>query len=150
MLDFELPEWMSIRGRPSIAHQPVKQDLEQTLKFDVIYKFLAIRSSTSWFQLHLVESRDWILPMRKSFKNKRKNESTNEVPAISSNAPSVAVASTSNNSGEGRREEVRDGFILGLNFVRDLSESTDILSPLKGASELVIRGLEIAKVRSYA
>jgi hypothetical protein len=120
------------------------------LKFDVIYKFLAIRSSTSWFQLHLVDSRDWILPMRKSFKNKRKNESTNEVPAISSNAPSVAVASTSNNSGEGWREEARDGLILGLNFVRDLSESTDLLSPLKGASALVIRGLETAKVRSYA
>jgi hypothetical protein len=88
--------------------------------------------------------------MRKSFKNKRKKKSINKVPAISSNAPSVAVASTSNNSGEGWREEARDGLILGLNFVRDLSESTDLLSPLKGANALVIRGLETAKVRSYA
>jgi hypothetical protein len=128
----------------------MKQDLEQTLKFDVIYKFLAIRSSTSWFQLHLLDSRDWILPMRKSFKNKRKKKSTNKVPAISPNAPSVAVTLTSNNSGEGAREEARDGLILGLNFVRDLSESTDLFAPLKGASALVIRGLETAKVRSYA
>ena len=83
------------------------------------------------------------------FKNKRKKKSINKVPGLSSNASLVAIASTSNNSGEGRREEVRDGLILGLNFVRDLSESTDLLAPLKGASELVIRGLETAKVRSY-
>jgi hypothetical protein len=36
-----------------------------------------------------------------------------------------------------------------LNFVRDKSESTDLLAPLNDASELVRRGLETAKVRSY-
>ena len=87
--------------------------------------------------------------MRKSFKNKRKKKSTTKVSAASPNAPSVAVASTSKNSGEGRREEARDGPILGLNFVRDKSESTDLLAPLNDASELVRRGLETAKVRSY-
>jgi hypothetical protein len=84
----------------------------------------------------------------RSSKNKRKKNSTNKVSATSSNAPSAAVASTSANSGEGWHEEARDGLILGLNFVRDLSESTDLLAPLKGASALVIRGLETARVRS--
>jgi len=88
--------------------------------------------------------------MRRNFKNKKKNKPINTASAASSNVPSVAIASTSNNSGEGWREEARDGLILGLNFVRDLSESTDLLSPLKGASALVIRGLETAKVRSDA
>jgi predicted RNA-binding Zn ribbon-like protein len=86
----------------------------------------------------------------RSSKNKRKTKSTNKVSATSSNVASAAVASTSANSGEGWHEEVRDGIILGLNFVRDLSESTDLLAPLKGASALVIRGLETARVRSCA
>jgi hypothetical protein len=43
-------------------------------------------------------------------------------------------------------EETRDGFILGFNVVREISEATDLLSPLKATGLLIVRGLEITKV----
>jgi hypothetical protein len=43
-------------------------------------------------------------------------------------------------------EETRDGFILGFNIAREVSEATDLLAPLKATSLLMIRGLEITKV----
>lgn len=80
-------------------------------------------------------------------RNKHKTKQKKKKAGPSSNARSdVGVASTSANSGDGWREEAVDGVILGLNFVKDLSESTDLLNPLKAASGVVIRGLETARV----
>jgi hypothetical protein len=43
-------------------------------------------------------------------------------------------------------EETRDGFILAFNVVKDISEASGILSPLKSTCALLIRGLEITRV----
>jgi hypothetical protein len=79
--------------------------------------------------------------------NRAKAKQKKKKAAPSSNPVSAAgVASTSANSGDSWREEARDGALLTLNFVKDLSESADVLSPLKGATAIVIRGLETARV----
>lgn len=48
-------------------------------------------------------------------------------------------------------EETRDAFILGFNVTREVSEATELLSPLKSTCLLLVRGLEITRVRiAYA
>jgi hypothetical protein len=48
---------------------------------------------------------------------------------------------------DSRYEETRDGFILGFNIVREISEATDLLAPLK---LLIVRGLETTRVSTFA
>jgi len=99
------------------------------------------------FSPHLARPSDLKRGRIFQMRNKRKNKQKKKRDAgSSSKAPQNAVASTSANSGNSLREEARDGVILGLNFVKDLSDSTDLLSPLKAATGVVIRVLETARV----
>lgn len=43
-------------------------------------------------------------------------------------------------------EETRDLSILVANIVKDISEATEMLTPLKSTMALIIRGLELARV----
>jgi hypothetical protein len=47
-------------------------------------------------------------------------------------------------------EETTDGFILGFNIVREVSEATGLLAPLKATCLLIVRGLETTKVRNFS
>lgn len=74
---------------------------------------------------------------------------TSEPTALNANVPNApnapnAEAPKQNTAYEG----TRDGLILGFNIVKDVSEASEILAPLKAACALVIRGLETTRVRS--
>lgn len=64
------------------------------------------------------------------------------------NHGSASTASTSTVRGSDKAyEETRDAFILGFNVIREVSEATELLSPLKSTCLLLLRGLETTRVR---
>lgn len=82
---------------------------------------------------------------RKATKSTAKNATH-----LNSKPPSDA-ATTNPNTGEGEDnlayEGTRDGLILGFNAVKDVSEATELLAPLKATCALIIRGLETTRVK---
>jgi hypothetical protein len=74
-----------------------------------------------------------------------KEQPSSNTNSLHAGLPSVAPSNDVNIDST-LYEETRDGFILGFNVVREISEATDLLSPLKAAGLLMVRGLEITKV----
>jgi hypothetical protein len=60
-------------------------------------------------------------------------------------AASKAIASA-RPSGETWRGEARDAIILSISTLKDASEVTGLLAPLKATCALIIGGMEIARV----
>jgi hypothetical protein len=79
-----------------------------------------------------------------SHKGKKKEDRTK------ANASQSNLASTSDHSPSPKSdkayEETRDAFILGFNVVREVSEATDLLAPLRATCLLLVRGLETIRV----
>jgi hypothetical protein len=66
-----------------------------------------------------------------------------------SDSPRDSATSGSGSRAQGNDEAyegTRDAFILGFNIVKDISEATGVLSPLKSVCALIIRGLETTRV----
>jgi hypothetical protein len=79
-----------------------------------------------------------------SHKGKNK-EVQNEGDASQTNLASTSHSSPSP-KGDKAYEETRDAFILGFNVVREVSEATNLLAPLRATCLLLVRGLEMTRV----
>lgn len=86
--------------------------------------------------------------MRKHLQKLKKKPNKSQNPSTS--ATSISNASTSDAaapSDDGLLyQEVREWSILVTNVVRDVSEATSMLAPLKSTMALLTRGLEITRV----
>jgi hypothetical protein len=85
--------------------------------------------------------------MRRQQQKRRKKATPSLDPPT--NPESSARASTPSNTGAkelASYEETREWSLLFANVVRDISEASGMLSPLKSTMALVIRGLEITRV----
>jgi hypothetical protein len=78
-----------------------------------------------------------------SHKGKKKEDQT-EGDASQINLPSTSHGSPSP-KGDKAYEETRDAFILGFNIVREVSEATNLLAPLRATCLLLVRGLETTR-----
>lgn len=81
---------------------------------------------------------------RMSHKGKKK-EGRTKGDALRTNLASTSNRSPSPKSDKAY-EETRDGFLLGFNVVREISEATDLLAPLRATCLLLVRGLEMVRV----
>jgi hypothetical protein len=82
--------------------------------------------------------------------SKRNNWNPSDDHSGSSRSQGIVVASTARTSSvtpdDNAYEETRDGLLLGFNVIREISEASDLLSPLKSTCLLIIRGLETTRV----
>jgi hypothetical protein len=78
-----------------------------------------------------------------SHKGKKKDDQT-EGDASQTNLASTYGSPSP--KGDKAYEETRDAFILGFNVVREVSEATDLLAPLRATCLLLVRGLEMTRV----
>lgn len=69
---------------------------------------------------------------------------------VSVNGPVAStVIASARPSGETWRGEARDAIILSLSTLKDASEATGLLAPLKAICALIIDGMETARVSRF-
>jgi hypothetical protein len=83
--------------------------------------------------------------MAQMLSRKKKGKDTSSATSTHPTSTSSVAASSAARSDK-RYEMVRDGFSEGFGALKDVSEATEILAPLKATSALMVRALEITKV----
>lgn len=60
--------------------------------------------------------------------------------------PGASTTTATDPRQESASELTREAFILGFNIIKDISEASELLSPLKATCALILRGLETTRV----
>jgi hypothetical protein len=79
-------------------------------------------------------------------KFKRRAATPSPEPSDVNSSERAVTSSTGGAKGGATYEETRELSLLFANVVKDITEASDMLSPLKSTMALVIRGLEITRV----